>query len=307
MITTSSSPIQRQHARSSLGPPGLRFRTILVATDCSPASANAVTLAARLAKEFHAKLYLLHATMPELFGVGVQGPVPELERMHLLAAQENLHKYAEHIGELRTVVHKEIVFLGSPGDGIQSAGKSHDIDLLVLGSHGRQGLAKLALGSVAEWAIGRLPYPVLVAGPKCDKSFRPIRSIVLGTDLTEQALRPAQYASYIAQDYQARLTVVNVLSASTEEEQAGAELSTNQKLHQLIPGDCKEWCTLKFDLRTGDIAAAILQSARENKANLIILGARRRAPLADHMPRTKLSAVIRESRCPVLLVPAHSS
>ena len=77
----------------------------------------------------------------------MQGPVPELALLDLTTARENLHKYAERIPELRTVVHKEIVFLGSPMDGIESAGKSHDIDLLVLGSHGRQGLAKLALGS----------------------------------------------------------------------------------------------------------------------------------------------------------------
>ena len=93
--------------------------------------------------------------------------------MDLQNARENLHKYVEHIPELRTVKHKEIVFLGSASDGIRSAGESNGIDLLVLGSHGRQGLAKLTLGSVAEWAIGRLTYPVLVAGPTCDKRPTP--------------------------------------------------------------------------------------------------------------------------------------
>ena len=308
MTTTSMSTAQSERERSGLGPVGLRFRSMLVATDCSPASATAVKLAARLAKEFHAKLYVLHAVMPELYGVGTPGAVPELAPVDLQVSHENLHKYAEHIGELRTVAHKEIVFLGSPADGIRSAGESHDIDLLVLGSHGREGLAKLTLGSVAEWAIGRLHYPVLVAGPMCDKTFRPMRSIVLGTDLTEQALRPAQYAACIAKDYQARLTLVNVLpAAGTAKPEADAELATSKKLSRLMPSDCGDWCTLKFDVRTGEIAPAILQSARENKANLIVLGARHKAPLADHMPRTKLSAIIREAKCPVLLVPAHSS
>ena len=308
MTTTSIHTAKSERERSGPGPVGLRFRSILVATDCSPASATAVKMAARLAKEFHAKLYVLHAVMPELYGVGTPGPVPELAPVDLQVSGENLHKYAEHIAELRTVAHKEIVFLGSPGDGIRSAGESHDIDLLVLGSHGREGLAKLTLGSVAEWAIGRLHYPVLVAGPMCDKTSRPMRSIVLGTDFTEQALRPAQYAAGMAKDYQARLTIVNVLpGASTAKQEVGAELTTNKKLRQLMPGDCEDWCTLKFDVRTGEIAPAILQSARENKANLIVLGARHKAPLADHMPRTKLSAIIREAHCPVLLVPAHSS
>jgi nucleotide-binding universal stress UspA family protein len=304
MITTSSNPIQKEHENSSLGPPGLRFRSILVATDCSPASATAVKLAARLAKEFHARLYVLHAILPELYGVAMQGPVPELQLMDLRNARENLHKYAEHIPELRTVKHKEIVFLGSPGDGIKAAGESHAIDLLVLGSHGRQGLAKLTLGSVAEWAIHRLNYPVLVAGPMCEKTLRPIKSILLATDLAQQASRPAEYASAIAQDSNAGLTVIHVLSPGTRaDEQAGVELSTSKQLHQLMPRECAEWCTLKFEVKTGDIGPVILQSAQENRANLIVLGARHRAPLADHVPRTKLSAVIRGSRCPVLVVP----
>jgi nucleotide-binding universal stress UspA family protein len=279
-----------------------------VATDCSPASATGVKLAARLAKEFHARLYLLHAIPPQNYAVSMRGPFPELELMNLQAAHDNLHNYAENIPELRTVKHKEIVFLGSPSGAIQSAGESNGIDLLVLGSHGRQGLAKLTLGSVAEWAIRRLQYPVLVAGPGCEKNLLPIKSIVLATDLTEQALRSAQYASSMAQDYNARLTVINVLSpASTPDEQARAEKSTNKKLHQFMPRACAEWCTLKFEAKTGDIAPAILQSAKENKANLIVLGAQHRAPLADHLPRTKLSAIIRGSHCPVLVVPAHSS
>jgi nucleotide-binding universal stress UspA family protein len=277
----------------------------MVATDCSPASEVAVRLAARLAKESHARLYVLHSIFPELYGVDVGGPVPELAGTDLQNAREKLHKYVEHIADLRTVKHKEIAFLGPASEAIQSAGESNDIDLLVLGSHGRRGLAKLTLGSVAEWAIRRLTYPVLVAGPTCE-SLRPIRSIVLATDLTEQTLHSAQYASCMAQDHGARLTVMHVLpQAGTIDEQNKAELSTHKKLHQFMPNDGGEQGPLNFEVRTGDIAPAILHSAHVNKANLIVLGARHRNSLADHVPRTKLSAIIRESHCPVLVVPAR--
>jgi nucleotide-binding universal stress UspA family protein len=307
MIHTSDSGLSTERERPGPGPVGLRFRSILIATDCSPASATAVRLGARLAKQFHAKLFLLHAVMPELYGVAMPGPVPELALLNVRSARQDLHKYALRIPELRTTVHNEIVFLGTAVDGIESAGKSHDIDLVVLGTHGRHGLEKLAIGSVAEWAIGRLPYPVLVAGPACDKSFHPFRSIVLGTDLAGQSLRAAQFAGSLAAEYQASLTMVNVRpAANSTEEHASDEQNANRKFRALLPGECEESCTVKFDLRTGAIAPEILQSARENKANLIVLGAPRRAPLADHLPRTKLSEVIREAHCPVLLVPAHS-
>jgi nucleotide-binding universal stress UspA family protein len=304
MITASSSPLHKKDQSCHLGPAGLRFRSIMVGTDCSAASATAVKLAADFAKQFHSRLYVLHAVLPEFYGVGMAGAVPELALADLENAREQLHKYAERIPELRTVKHKEIAFLGSPGDAIQSAGQANGVDLLVVGSHGRRGLAKLTLGSVAEWAISHLSFPVLVAGPSCDKTLRPIRSILLATDLSQHALSASQYASSMAQDYNGRLTIMHVLSeASTAEQQAQAELSAMAELRRLVPGECGEWCTLQFQLKTGDIAAAILESARQDKANLIVLGVHRRLPLADHALRNKLSAIIRGAHCPVLLVP----
>src|ERR1700744_4942435 len=189
MIASSDRRLPSEHERSGPGPVGLRFRSIMIATDCSPASATAVRLGARLAKQFHAKLYVLHATMPELYGVGVPGPVPELAFLDLRTAQEHLHQYALRSPELGSVVHKEIVHFGSAVEGIESAGESHKIDLLVMGSHGRKGLGKLVIGSVAEGAISHVPYPVLVTGPACPKRSRPFQSIVLGTNLTDQSLR----------------------------------------------------------------------------------------------------------------------
>ena len=305
MITATNSPVQQKKSENQhLGPLGLRFRYILAATDCSPASAAAVKLAARFAKEFHARLYVLHAVLPELYGVSVTGPVPELALVDLQNARTHLHQYSERIPELRTVKHREIVFLGSPSDAIQSTGHAHGIDLLVLGSHGRQGLAKLTLGSVAEWAIRRLTLPVLVAGPSCEKTFRPLKSILLATDLLPDSIRSAQYASSIAQDYNSRLTLMNVLSqAGTAEEQANAELRAMAEVRHLVSSECEEWCTLQFEVKTGDIAEAILQSAQRSKADLIVLGAHHLRPLADHALRTKLSAIIRGAHCPVLVVP----
>jgi nucleotide-binding universal stress UspA family protein len=308
MITASASSPQKQHENSRLGPVGLRFRSILVATDYSPASATAVKLAAGLAKEFHSRLYVLHAVEPDLYVADMAGPVPDLQLANLQFDRENLHKYTEHIPDLRTVKHKQIVFVGSPSDAIQSAAQANSIDLLVLGSHGRHGLAKLALGSVAEWAIRRLEYPVLVAGPMCDKIFPPIRSVVLATDFSGEASRSIQYAGSLAQDYNARLTVMHVLSPTgTPAEQQQGELRTLGKLRELLPSDSGEWCTLQYQVKTGDIAAAVIGSAQENKANLIILRARHRSTLADHLPRTKISAIIRGAHCPVLVVPAHCS
>ena len=78
MMTASSSPVRGEQETSRLGPAGLRFRSILVATDCSPASTAAVKLAARAAKEFHARLYLLSCDPTPSYAVNMRGPFPEL-------------------------------------------------------------------------------------------------------------------------------------------------------------------------------------------------------------------------------------
>jgi nucleotide-binding universal stress UspA family protein len=108
----------------------------------------------------------------------------------------------------------------------------------------------------------------------------------------------------LAQDNNARLTVVHVLPQSaTMDQQNQAESITHKKLHQFVPNDCEDQCTLKSEVGTGEIAPAILHSAQVNKASLIVLGARHGGPLADHVPRTKISAIIRGAHCPVLVVP----
>lgn len=308
MLTTSSTLPAQVHESSRPRPVGLRFRSILVATDCSATSATAVKLAARIAKEFHSKLYVLHAIMPELYAIHMAGPVPDLKLLSLQNAHDNLHRYAQRIPELRSVKHKEIVFFGSATEGIQFAGESNGIDLLVLGSHGREGLAKLTLGSIAEWAVGRLPYPVLVAGPRCNKTLHSIRSIVLAIDLSEPGFRAAEYASSIAQEHNATLTVVTVLSQTGEkDEEPEDEQRAVGQLHRLLPSDVEDWCSLEFDVRSGEVAPAILECARQTNANMIVLGARHKPALADHLPRTRLSTIIRGAPCPVLLVPANPS
>jgi len=297
------SVLQTKLKSSRLGPLGLRFRSIVVATDYSAAGTTAVKLAARMAKQFHARLCVLHAIMPELYAANMAALVPQLEPINLQMAPETLHRHCEHVPDVRCVKHKEIVFFGSATDGIQQVSDSEGADLLVLGSHGRHGLAKLALGSIAEWAMRRLGYPVLVAGPMCDDPLRAIRSIVLATDLLEHALPAAAYASSIAQEHNARLTVMTVAS----KEEAETELDTVAQLHRILPSDCRDWCTLNFEVKSGEVSAAILECAQRRRANLVVLGAGHGPILADHVPSTTLSTVVRGAHCPVLVVPASCS
>jgi nucleotide-binding universal stress UspA family protein len=169
MITASSSPSHQQHVSSRLGPVGLRFQSILVATDYSSAGTTAVKLAARLAKEFHARLYVLHAVEQDLYASNIGGG-PELQLMNLQPERESLHKYAKRIADLRTAKHEEIAFLGSPRDAIQSVGQANNIDLLVLGSRRRSHVQQdLSPHQVHRAGDGLFP-GVIASGSICQLS-----------------------------------------------------------------------------------------------------------------------------------------
>ena len=140
------------------------------------------------------------------------------------------------------------------------------------------------------------------------KDLSPDQIHCAGDGLLRGGLAFGSIRQLIGAGLQRRLTVMHVLSPTgTPEEQQKVELRTMGKLRELLPGDSGEWCTLQYQVKTGDIAAAVIASAQGDKANLIILCARHRSTLADHLPRTKISAIIRGAHCPVLVVPAHCS
>lgn len=144
----------------------LPFRTILVPTDFSSCARRAVDYAADLARESNARVVLHHATELPL---GVQGN----ERIHpegaheavrvdeyaRAAARAHLEDEAERIGgDVRVVTRAE---LGSTVQSILQAAEELGADLIVMGTHGRTGLRRGLMGSVAERVVRSAPCPVL--------------------------------------------------------------------------------------------------------------------------------------------------
>jgi nucleotide-binding universal stress UspA family protein len=138
------------------------IRKLLVPVDFSETSRSALHYAVSLAKPFKAEILLLHVVEP------VTAPAPDFmvtETVELaLRLQEEavrlLHQWRiEVAGES---VIKEVVRTGSPYYEIVEAADEHNADLIVLGTHGRTGLAHLLLGSTAERVVHHSHCPVLV-------------------------------------------------------------------------------------------------------------------------------------------------
>jgi nucleotide-binding universal stress UspA family protein len=137
---------------------------ILVPTDFSQHSHNALTYAVAFAEKFGADLYLLHVVqdlalfIPE--AVSVAPPVaPPVEQM-TAAAREALGRVVRENDLGRLKVQCE-VREGTPFYEIIQFAKETAIDLIIMGTHGHTGLAHVLLGSVTEKVVRKAPCPVL--------------------------------------------------------------------------------------------------------------------------------------------------
>jgi nucleotide-binding universal stress UspA family protein len=142
-----------------------RFTRILVPTDFGAASDAALACGRDLAIRFDARLYLLHVVedplaagtwTPEVY----VGASAQLHETLLRDAQERLAQAltAEERERFKVVTE---VRVGGAADTIGEFARANAIDLIVMGTHGRRGLAHMFLGSVAERVVRTAPCPVL--------------------------------------------------------------------------------------------------------------------------------------------------
>jgi len=220
-------------------------------------------------------------------------------------AREELHKYMCKIPEFRTAPHEEIVLCGPALATIIEMVEMKGIDLVVMGSHGRGGLGKMVLGSVAEAAIRRLHCPVLVIGPLCTHRLRSLKSTVLATDLPAGSLRAGQYAASISRASGCALTVVHVVPEHLDVHCVESLTSALMDLRRLVPSDDELRKRVALEIVKGEPAAEILRVAEAANADLIVMGVKECSTMTNHAPWTALSKVIREAECPVLAVQPH--
>lgn len=144
-------------------------RRILHPTDFSRASGAAFLKAVALAKESRAQLLLVHVLLPPtpFIGDGYISPktYEELEASARRGAQRELAKVVARAQKAKARV-KAVLLEGVPYDKIARVARSKRADLIVMGTHGRSGLSKFFLGSVAERVIALAPCPVLTVRGK---------------------------------------------------------------------------------------------------------------------------------------------
>ncbi|MGO9640363.1 MAG: universal stress protein [Candidatus Acidiferrales bacterium] len=284
------------------------FQTILFATDFSRESDAALQEAIATARAYEARLLVLHVLTPEM--------TYEIAPEALVLATHSRRRWAETemtqlliSGCLRDILHEAQIVEGPIEPVLAKIIKCESVDLVVVGSHGLTGTQKVMFGSVAEAIFRTSPCPVLVVGPKATGNeipVHPVRSVLLATSLASEHDPSLHYALSLAQEHQARLTLLHVWQASRSAPARDGDYLRHdaaQKLRNLLPGEVESWCHVNTIVMEGSPEEEIVAAACEVKADRIVLGVRRGHPFASHLPGTIAYEVVRNAPCPVLIVP----
>jgi len=141
------------------------FKHILVPVDGSDTSQVAVSKATDLAKAFGSTVTVIYVIDPYPFaGVGTDFAYGQAEYLSAATAEANTSVKAakESFASAGVAVDTSVIEAHTAWRGIVEAGASLQVDLIVMGSHGRSGLEKLVLGSVAQAVLSHTKLPVLV-------------------------------------------------------------------------------------------------------------------------------------------------
>ncbi len=145
-------------------------KNILVPTDFSKYSDKALKEAIDIAVQYGSKIYLLHVIDQQVQECAIDyclsyEVVQSLKKESLKTAKENLEKEANRIAKGKKIKVAFDVKTGIPAETILSEQKAKKIDLIVIASHGKTGLLKHFMGSVADKVVKGAKCPVVVVKP----------------------------------------------------------------------------------------------------------------------------------------------
>ena len=282
----------------------LSLKNILLATDFSPVSGMAVKYAQAIARKHSSRVHTIHVTAPDsyhlldpdAFAITFNGATAEAENIPAM-----LHSLLEGLPS-ETPLRQ-----GTIWKVISDVVERNEIDLLVLASHGRHGISRMFLGSVAEDVFRNVSCPVLTVGPDvkpCHRREMRIKNVLLATHF-EKGSTAAMYAARVCNEFGAELTLLHVAEGNGHKGAANRETrELSQRLYSVVPAEAclsrQPVCVIKHGLPS----AQILEVARESGADLIVLGARHPEPakINSHLPWATAARVIAEAGCPVLTV-----
>jgi len=288
----------------------LELKHILVTTDFSEYSRFALKQAAAIARLHGSDIVVLHVVPPEPAMNYTVEPAPWRYEPETLRRRNDMSVVDREI--LSCLQHEYIVRTGSIASVLGRVIEERAISLIVIGTHGRTGVKKFILGSVAEQVFRLADCPVLTIGPDIEArllSHGCFQSVLFATDFSTGSKQALPYALRFAEESHARLTLLHVLEeGSMAAIYLHQQLSRNarEQLESMMPRNANHAYCVEMEVVGGYPVEEILRVARQKQADLIVLGVHKAsrfgAHTSSHLPWTIAHTVVCHAKCPVLTV-----
>jgi nucleotide-binding universal stress UspA family protein len=287
----------------------------LFAADFSESSRGAFRIACSLAGEGEPSIVVVHvleaprvAEEPVYFGQqSVRYISPETDATYTESVEKRLRRF--YVPD-RPVQIEYRTRGGLPAEEILSAAEENESDLIVMATHGRSGISRLLAGSVAEFVLRGAHCPVLAlrSAESGVERAEDIGTILAPIDLSEHSHDTARFARTLARDLGAQLVLLYV---------APREVAVPGEIPLIVDlGECRKaldalrteldgtdlGSEIQVEIRQGDAISEILNVAETYGCGLIVMGTHGRTGLLRFLMGSVSEAVLRRSRCPVLVV-----
>jgi nucleotide-binding universal stress UspA family protein len=287
----------------------LALRNILIASDFSPCSERALMHAVAAAHHFGSTLHMLHVvdtqfswySSPEGFA---STPEAALEiarndaRKSVMEALERTH--------LENTKHRTHIEVGSVSATLHNFIKREHIDLAVVGTHGRTGLSRMVLGSVAEELFRHADCPVLTVGPhsrRTDPQTLEMKHILFPTDLTRESARALPLVRGIAAEFGARLSVMHVvehLEGEAAHDRPRVISVLEQKMRDMVSAEGAMPAAVDFIVEFGGVAENVIATSAQKRVDLVAFGLKAPDTYVDRLPWIHAYRIVCQVGCPVL-------
>jgi nucleotide-binding universal stress UspA family protein len=279
----------------------------------SPAGKATLTRALSIAKWYNAELHVLQlgprarrSIMPTAMPLGDGRIDPRVAEF--VAALDP--------GEVRVSV---VELAGEPVTAVSTYARLTNADLIVVAKHGRPNGLHRRPGIFARDIARQTASPTLIVpevGAAAPDPSGPFSDIVSPIDFSSASMAALERALFLAQKSGGRITLLHVLEAFPYETvYSGARAlqlvddyrartaAISRELQRMVPPDAFNWCEVKTSVISGVVHRAILETASEVGADLIVMGVPDRSRFDRFVMGSATTPVLREANCPVLLVP----
>jgi CPA2 family monovalent cation:H+ antiporter-2 len=293
----------------------IEIHRILCPVDFSDASRHALEHAVALARWYQSEITALHVVHVPLF------PQPPIFAAfadtagNMLAnhdaAEALLQTWLEPARQAGVTTQVKVDEGHAATQILQNSISSH-ADLIAMGTHGLSGFDRLLLGSVTEKVLRKAACPVLTVPPAVATTGKvPYRRLLCPVDFSESSNAALKITFSLAKEADASVTLLHVFEWPPDSEplvyrfdieayRHAIEGEAESRLRRFITDDVRVWSKPSTKLAWGKPYRAILDTARAEEADLIVMGVRGRNPMDLTVFGSTTNQVIRQASCPVL-------